>query len=341
MLRKFQFVSIAAFVGLGICTLTTGVPRYNTNPQMTSSYVLSWNFKHGRSNDRRQLFQWQYPQTQSQFQSTQTQESQTTDSNTSLPANTQESENWAGYIAAPSSGSSYTSVSGSWTVPNITATQQNAAAAQWIGLGGVSASDLLQMGTIEQMENGQPTAEIFWEQLPSAAQNVLSVPIGSTINASIAPSTDSSTTWNLTFTVNESDGQTQTQTVPVTLDSAYAQNIGSSAEWISEDPSSDNGQLYPLANMGTVTYSSATVNGQSLNSAGNEVQPVAMVSQNGNVMIAPSTIGSDGSFTTTVISTSNNSGSGSNPSFRRKSFPGSRWSRISRGRRGFGWFWEW
>lgn len=229
------------------------------------------------------------------------QQSQNTITTTNLPYNTQGSGNWAGYIATHTSNNSYTSVSGSWTVPNISASQRDAVAAQWIGLGGVNSTDLLQMGTMEQIENGQPMAEVFWEKLPDVSQNVMSVPIGSTINASISNSSSSSSIWNLTFTAHTPEGKTETQTIPVTLDSAYAQGIGTSAEWISEDPSDQNSQLIPLADMGTVKYQSALVNGQPLNTLGNNVQPVAMVSSDGTVMISPSELGTDGeSFTTTT-----------------------------------------
>jgi hypothetical protein len=287
-LIKFQIVALAAFVVLGTSSLVNGISDLPTiNTQVPSNYVLSRDYPHKR------------------FPVPKIRQSQSTATNLSLAENTQGSKNWAGYIATPSSNSSYTSVSGSWTVPNISASQKNALAAQWIGLGGVSSSDLLQIGTVEQIENGQPVAELFWEQLPSTAQNVMTVPIGSTISASIAPSADSSSTWNLTFTIN---GQSQTQVIPpVTLSSSYAQGIGTSAEWISEDPSNQNGQLYPLANMGTVSYRSAMVNGKLLDSPGNQVQPVAMISQNGNVLIAPSALGTDGeSFSTNVISSNIN-----------------------------------
>ncbi|MDR3601315.1 MAG: G1 family endopeptidase [Desulfosporosinus sp.] len=283
-IKLIRIVSLAVFVGLGTCSLVNGVPVLPaTHNQISSAYVLTRNFPHRRL---------PFPQIQP---------SQGTATDASLPANTQESENWAGYIDTPATSSSYTSVAGSWTIPNISANQQNAAAAQWIGLGGVSSTDLLQMGTIEQIDDGQPVVEIFWEQLPSPAQYVMTVPIGSTINASIAPSVDSSSTWNLTFTVN---GQSQTSTIsPVTLDSSYIQGMGTSAEWISEDPSTQNNQLYPLATMGTTTYQSATINGQPLNSSANLVQPVAMVSSNGNILITPSALGTDGeSFSTNVAS---------------------------------------
>ncbi|KLU64888.1 N-acetylmuramoyl-L-alanine amidase LytC precursor [Desulfosporosinus acididurans] len=223
---------------------------------------------------------------------------------TNLPADTQYSGNWAGYIDTPYFGSGYTGISGAWTVPNIPGSGQDASSAQWIGLGGVNSSDLLQMGTMEEIINGQAVAEVFWEQLPAPAQIVMTVPIGSTIKANISQSADSSTIWDLTFTVN---GKTQSESIPsVTLAPSYIQGIETSAEWISEDPSNEYNQLYPLANMGTVSYQSATVNGQPLYSAGH-VEPVAMVSQSGYLMIAPSILGADGqSFSTSVISTMNN-----------------------------------
>ncbi|WAH37835.1 G1 family glutamic endopeptidase [Alicyclobacillus dauci] len=243
----------------------------------------------------------QQQQTNPQSQPDAQQGNQSTSSAVSLPANTQASGNWAGYIASPASRSdSYTSVTGSWTVPNITGSQDGVAA-QWIGLGGVSSNDLLQMGTIEQFVNGQAVANVFWEKLPASAQNIMTVPIGSTINASISKATGS--TWNITFTAHTPAGQTETKTILVTLNTSYARGIGTSAEWISEDPSDENNNLYPLADMGTVSYASTTVDGQPLNAAGNQIQPVALVDNGGNVLIAPSALGTDGtSFSTASVS---------------------------------------
>jgi hypothetical protein len=297
ILKKALIVCLAVIVGLGTTSAINKIPvQHLTNNQ----YVLFRNSSHDK------LIRSPY-------------DKNAQDSTTiiSLPENTQESSNWAGYIVTPTSNTGYTSVSGSWTVPNISVTQQNAVAAQWIGLGGVNSSDLLQMGTIEQIENGQPTAEVFWEKLPDVAQSVLSVPIGSTINVNISPSSSSSLTWNLTFTVTMSSGETQTQTISTTLDSSYAQGIGTSAEWISEDPSNASGQLYPLANMGTVKYQTAMVDGQPINASGNNVEPVAMVSSNKTILISPSTLSTDGQSFTTTSSNSTNSTS----NHRKEQFP--------------------
>ncbi|AGK95790.1 G1 family glutamic endopeptidase [Clostridium pasteurianum] len=332
VLKKIQIISLVALVGFGAISIINGVSfQHTTNTQyVLSKYFPKWNSIHSRESQQSQSAitttsfpnntegsnNWSGQQSQSTVTTTSspnnTEESnnwenrqpQNNITTTSLPNNTEGSSNWSGYIATPTSNSGYTSISGSWTVPNISESQRNAVAAQWIGLGGVNSTDLLQMGTMEQIENGQPMAEVFWEQLPDVSQNVMSVPIGSIINVSISNSSSSSSIWNLTFTVRTPGGKTQTQTIPVTLDSSYAQGIGTSAEWISEDPSNQNSQLIPLANMGIVKYQSALVNGQPLNALGNNVQPVAMVSSNGTVMISPSELGTDGeSFTTTTSTT--------------------------------------
>jgi hypothetical protein len=289
MMSKIHIVLLTVLVGLVTCFLANGVPvRYAFNNRKTSDYIV-----YSRDFSHRHLH---VPKSQ---------RPQGTGTNTSLPANTRESENWAGYVDTPLSGIRYTSVSGSWKVPSISTNQENAAAAEWIGLGGSSSPDLLQMGTSQEIENGQPVAKVFWELLPSPAQEVMTVPIGSIIHATISPAANSSSTWNLKFTVN---GRSQTQTIPpVTLSPSYAQGIGTSAEWISEEPLNQNDQPYPFANMGTVSYQSALVDGQALNSAGNQIQPVALVSSNGNVLISPSALGKDGeSFSTSVISTKTN-----------------------------------
>ena len=301
MRRKKILAAIAALFMLSQASLTVyGAPK--SNNINAKQFVLSRNY--GRwSSFRGGSSAWStgrnsnYP--------TQNQRSQRTSTQQSLPANTESSTNWGGYIDTPTGGKSYNSVSGSWTVPNITTRNQDAVASQWIGLGGVNSNDLLQMGTMETLENGQPTAEVFWEQLPSVAQNIMTVQIGSSVSANISPDKTTANTWDLTVNVTEPNGQTQTQTVTTTLNASYAQGIGTSTEWISENPSDVNNNLVPLANMGTVKYQSATANGQPINASGNNVVPVAMVSSTGTIAIAPSALGSDGESFSTTTSSSN------------------------------------
>ena len=116
-LRKFLIVSMAALV-LEACSLVNYVPAAYAVKNQTPSNIVLRDFSH-----------WRLPARPMQ-------QSQGTATNVTLPANTQKSGNWGGYIVTPtSSDSGYSSVSGAWTVPSISASQQNAAAAQWIGLG--------------------------------------------------------------------------------------------------------------------------------------------------------------------------------------------------------------
>ncbi|MCH3963069.1 MAG: G1 family endopeptidase [Clostridium sp.] len=304
ILKKLQILVLALFMALGGISGSV-IAAEQSSSTADNNYILSnYHSRHiGQSVHQNQ--------------------SNSTINTVNLPANAEKSGNWAGYIVTPASQSdAYTSVSGNWTVPNISANQQNALAAQWIGLGGVNSEDLLQMGTIEEIEDGQPVANVFWEKLPDASQNIMSIPIGSTISVTISKTSDS--TWNLTFTATTPEGETIGKTISTTLDSSYEQGIGTSAEWISEDPSNQYNQLLPLANTDTVKYQSAKANGNSLNDSSNEVHPVAMVSGNGNIAIYPSEIGTDGeSFTATTNSTSTGNIS-SIPNFRHRpgSFPG-------------------
>ncbi|MCL6625318.1 MAG: hypothetical protein K6T68_01870 [Alicyclobacillus shizuokensis] len=219
-------------------------------------------------------------------------------SQVALPNGTESSSNWAGYVVTPAKGSTgYTSITGSWVVPKATGSPFSLGS-QWIGLGGVNSSDLLQMGTIEQLVGRREVATLFWEQLPASAQNLVTVPVGSEVQASI--SSDNGSNWSLKFHVVEPNHKTLDKQVSVNLSSDYAAGIGTSAEWISEDPSGLNGQLYPLANTGTVQFSQDEANGQPINAAGNQVHPIALVTSYGRVRIAPSALSSGGTSFSTI-----------------------------------------
>ncbi|WP_100488532.1 G1 family glutamic endopeptidase [Sporolactobacillus pectinivorans] len=217
-----------------------------------------------------------------------------------LPSGTQESSNWSGYAVTPASGSSaYTSITGSWIVPKASGSSASVSS-QWIGLGGMGSSDLLQMGTVEQFQGNHEIATLFWEQLPAVSQNLVTVPVGSKIMTKIFDRNGSE--WSLNFKVIEPNGHILTPSVSVNLDSGYASGIGTSAEWISEDPSDQNGNLYPLADTGVVAFTNAESNEAPINSSNNQVQPIALVNSIGSVLIAPSTIYSEGTaFSTTEI----------------------------------------
>ena len=61
------------------------------------------------------------------------------------------SSNWAGYV---SERGPFTSVTGHWTVPSVS-TAWYGFSAVWLGIGGVSDNDLIQVGTEQDSRNGR------------------------------------------------------------------------------------------------------------------------------------------------------------------------------------------
>lgn len=196
------------------------------------------------------------------------------------------STNWSGYMATTGS---FSAVSGSWVVPQATGSGSSMSGdAAWIGIGGVTTSDLIQVGTATTISSaGKATTSFFYEMLPAAANIVTGITIraGDAVHASL---TGSGNQWTILIT-DVTTGQSFTQ--PVT----YASSL-SSAEWIEEDPSYANGQLMPLDNFGTISFSAATttIGGVSTSLAGAKSQPITLVDGSGHVLAAPSQITSDG-----------------------------------------------
>ncbi len=220
-------------------------------------------------------------------------------SNTSL--------NWSGYVATQGT---FTSVSGTWNVPSVTATTNNTADATWVGIGGVSTHDLIQAGTQALTDQGGTvTYEAWYETLPQDMQSVpLPIHAGDSIGVSIsqaAPLTSSPTVWQISFIDHTTGG---TYTTNVSYNSSF-----SSAEWVEEMPTANIGFI-PLDNFGAISFTdgSAVVDGASATIAGANAQPISMITQAGETLATPSALGSDGaSFTitrTNAVSTAPSAG---------------------------------
>jgi hypothetical protein len=136
--------------------------------------------------------------------------------------------NWAGYV---SKGGTYTSISGSWVVPSVDAEASDsiAADATWIGIGGVTSSDLIQIGTQDVVENGQVDSGSFYEELPDSSSTIsdINVAAGDSITASIKEV--STNEWLINIKDN-TNGESYSNEV-------YYDSSESSAEWIEEAPS--------------------------------------------------------------------------------------------------------
>lgn len=216
---------------------------------------------------------------------------------TSTPPATQPvgytSTNWSGYMATTGT---FTGVSADWVVPKVSGNGTSTSAdGTWIGIGGVSTSDLIQTGTQDTVSaSGQVSTSAFYEMLPNAAVNItgLKVTGGDSMSATITEV--SSGDWTISITDLTT---TKTYSLNVTYTSA-----NSSAEWIEEDPSYANGNLVPLDTFGSVTFSSATatVNGSTETIAASQSSSITLVNSSGQPIATPSSLTTGGNgFTVT------------------------------------------
>jgi hypothetical protein len=203
------------------------------------------------------------------------------------------SYNWSGYL---STDGIFTSISGSWMATSPTAEgRTNSADATWIGIGGVSTSDLIQIGTQNTVSpSGVVSSAAFYELLPGASQTVPGVTVSPGDSMSATITQVSGSTWSMTITDN-TNGQSYTNNF------TYSSSL-SSAEWIEEDPSYSSDRLVPFDNYGTTTFAagSTTKNGVSQSIYSSSGDPITMINKSNQTLSSPSNLNSGGSsFTAT------------------------------------------
>jgi hypothetical protein len=246
----------------------------------------------------------------------------TTASNSGAGINS--SYNWAGYVATDGG---FTSVIGSWTIPQIPATTGLTGDATWVGIGGVGNNDLIQAGT-QALTNTNGSAvsyQAWYETLPGYSQPIpITVSPGDSITAAITEQAQNQ--WVITLRDNTNGQNFQTVL-------SYMSSL-SSAEWIQEMPSQGNGGFIPLDNFGTIQFSAGSTvkNGQSLNLAQSGAQAMAMLNIGQQALATPSALGYDGAS----FNVSRSSAIATSPS----NVPSGRhgWTRTSVGVSGFGGF---
>jgi Peptidase A4 family len=164
------------------------------------------------------------------------------------------SSNWSGYSAI---NGRYTSVSASWTQPTASCTSQTTYSSFWVGLDGDGSSSVEQTGTSADCSGGRPSYYAWYEMYPKYPVN-LSLPVrpGDSLSASVTTSGNG----HFTLTITNNTAHATYQTTQTLKRAKLA-----SAEVIAEAPSGSGGVL-PLTNFGTASFSSATVNGQSIGS---------------------------------------------------------------------------
>ena len=199
------------------------------------------------------------------------------------------SNNWAGYVAT---GGTFSSVGGSWIIPQVNTTGISSDAT-WVGIGGVASNQLIQTGTRAVVNNNaQVSYQAWYEILPANSQKIpLSINPGDYITASIAQ--QSANQWTISLSDITTGQNYQTNVT-------YASSL-SSAEWIVEMPVLGR-YFIPLDNFGSVQFNalSTVKDGTTLTPAQANAQSIVMVNQIGQVLAQPSELGSDGaSFTIT------------------------------------------
>ncbi|MGH2468732.1 MAG: G1 family glutamic endopeptidase, partial [Chloroflexota bacterium] len=204
-----------------------------------------------------------------------------------------ESHNWSGYAA---SGSDFTGVRATWTVPDGSSGATVGTDATWIGIGGVHSHDLLQAGTEEIVASaGHATFQAWLELLPLTSHPVpLAVAPGNSVSVAIDQQAPGQ--WKVSFK-NNTSGATYSTTV------SYTSSL-SSADWVEEAPSAGRGVL-PLDNFGHVAFSqaSATENGKHVTAEQAGAKAITMVNAADQPLAIPSALGKDGaSFSVTRTS---------------------------------------
>ena len=217
------------------------------------------------------------------YQTPQIAAGQATDPAVNIGSGHNQSNNWAGYVSA---GGAFTSVTGSWIVPNVMAAA-NSADAAWIGIGGITSKDLIQTGTQAIVnDNGQVSYQVFYEMLPGNSRRIpLTVSPGDSITASIVQ--QSSNQWTISL-----DDITTGQNYMTSV--TYSSSL-SSAEWIEEMPV--RGRYFiPLDNFGSVQFSdlSTVKDGKELTPAQVDAKSIVMVNDLDQVIAQVSNLGTDG-----------------------------------------------
>jgi hypothetical protein len=205
---------------------------------------------------------------------------------------------WGGYVAF----SDYTNpkpiitgVSGSWTVPRVTATLDDRFSAVWVGIGGYDDNTLIQAGTEQDSVNGAKAYSAWYEILPGQSVSIMTVNPGDKINASIMLIDSATNSWSV-YVHDTTTGQKFTKIL--TYNSSRL-----SAEWIVERPTLNNG-LSPLANFGSTTFTNSmavnNVKAEGINRF--SFARITMYDRQNRQLVSVSSLSSDGeSFTVSYL----------------------------------------
>jgi hypothetical protein len=189
------------------------------------------------------------------------------------------STNWGGYAAA---SGTYTSVTSTWVEPSASCGSSTTYASFWTGLDGYASSSVEQTGTMVECSGGSPHQFSWYEMYPASP-----VYFSNTMTAGDTIVSTVSATSSGVFTLKLAD---TTRGWSHTVKKTNSSLARSSAEVIAEAPYS--GGVLPLANFGTVTFTTSKVNGGTLAASG--PTSITMATSSGTTKASVSAISSSG-----------------------------------------------
>jgi hypothetical protein len=167
--------------------------------------------------------------------------------------------NWSGYIVASgiqNRSSVVSSVSASWTVPEIKPSENDTFLGVWVGIGGYGEDTLIQTGTEQECINGKFAYYAWYELVPDHLVRISNIHVqaGDAVTASISLTNENTNTWSI-------------ELVDITRNQRFKKTFvynssRLSAEWVVERPKV-NGTISTLADFGNVTLTEckATLDG--------------------------------------------------------------------------------
>ena len=169
------------------------------------------------------------------------------------------SKNWSGII---DTGTTYTAVSGDWTVPWPYASASTAHVSTWVGISGISHTrTLIQTGVAATVTGDSVTYRPWYELIPAPPIDFSElVSHGDEMRALIKQ--EGPQTWYIALE-DVTKGWVATRTV------TYTASPANSAEWITERTTTGTtGSLFTLADYGSTTFHDLRLNGADLTASG-------------------------------------------------------------------------
>jgi hypothetical protein len=211
---------------------------------------------------------------------------------------------WSGYIVASdiqNRSPVVSSVSASWTMPEIKPSENNTFSGVWVGIGGYGEDTLIQTGTEQEYVNGQVAYYAWYELLPDHLVHIpnIHVQAGDAVTASISLINENTNTWSI-----EIADVTRNQRFRKTF---VYNSSRLSAEWIVERPKV-NGTISTLADFGNVTFTEckAVMDGVAGAIGKSDYAKFVMVGAEDKPLVSVSSLNEEGSsFTVSYLEPSN------------------------------------